>query len=178
MYHRLVMGSFIPIKLREKQENRIFGCGECVKTCPKNKKLKPGKEFPVRQEDVSSSPDLIPLIAADSKYFKKTIASFPLRAGINAIRGNAIIALGNTGSRITGDSAVNVLKKALKHTKPQIRAYSAWALGRLKKTEVNNILRNALLVEKDSNVIKEIQHALGYSKINYFISVTILKIFY
>src|SRR4030066_2461669 len=164
MYHRLVMGSFIPIKLREKQENRIFGCGECVKTCPRNKKLKPRKEFPVRQEDVSSSPDLIPLIAADSKYFKKTIASFPLRAGINAIRGNAIIALGNTGSSTAGDSAVNELKKPLKHITPQIILYSAWALGRLKKTEANNILQNTLLVEKDFNVIKEIQYTLGHSK--------------
>jgi epoxyqueuosine reductase len=157
-------GSFIPIKLREKQENRIFGCGECVRACPKNKKLKPRKEFPVRPEDVSSSPELIPLITADSRYFKKTIASFPLRAGIDAIRGNAIIALGNTGSSTAGDSAVNVLKKALKHIKPRIRAYSAWALGKLNKPEVNKILQNALLIEKDHNVIKEIQYALNSSK--------------
>ena len=113
---------------------------------------------------MSSSPELIPLIAADSKYFKKTIASFPLRAGIDAIRGNAIIALGNTGSSTAGDSAVNVLKKALKHISPQIIAYSAWALGRLKKTEANNILQNTLLVEKDFNVIKEIQYTLDHSK--------------
>ena len=126
-------GSFIPIKLRKKQENRIFGCGECVSACPKNKKLKPRKEFPVWLEDVSSSPELIPLIAADSRYFKKTIASFSLRAGIDAIRGNAIIALGNTRSSAAGDTAVNVLKKTLKHAKLQIRAYSAWTLGRLKK---------------------------------------------
>lgn len=157
-------GSFIPIKLREKQKNRIFGCGECVRACPKNKKLKSRKEFPVMPEDMSSSPELISLIAADSRYFKKTIASFPLRAGINAIRGNAIIALGNTRSSVAGDTAVNVLKKCLKHSEPQIRAYSAWTLGRLNKPKANDILQKALLVEKDFNVIKEIQYALGYSK--------------
>ena len=157
-------GSFIPVKLREKQENRIFGCGECVRACPKNKKLKPRKEFPVWPEDVSSSPELIKLIAADSRYFKKTIASFPLCAGIDAIRGNAIIALGNTGSSTDSNSAVNALKTALKHIKPQIRAYSAWALGRLKKTEANDLLQKALLTEKDHNVIKEIQYALNSNK--------------
>ena len=157
-------GSFIPIKLREKQKNRIFGCGECVRACPKNEKLKYRKEFPVTPEDVSSSPELIPLITANSRYFKKTIASFPLLAGIDAIRGNAIIALGNTGGSTVGDASVNALKKALKHAKPQIRAYSAWALGRLKKLEANNILQNALLVEKDFKVIKEIQYALDSSK--------------
>ncbi|MFA5014380.1 MAG: 4Fe-4S double cluster binding domain-containing protein [Actinomycetota bacterium] len=160
-------GSFVPINLRRKQENRLFGCGECVSVCPKNEKFKPRKEFPVLPEDVSSKPELIPLIAAENKYYKKLIASFPLLAGIDAIRGNAIIALGNAGSSTcstSGDSAVNVLKKALKHVKPQIRAYSACALGRLNKPEANNILQKTLLVEKDDNVIKEIQYALGYSK--------------
>lgn len=157
-------GNFVPISLREKQENRLFGCSECVSVCPKNEKFKPGKEFPVLPEDVSSSPELIPLITANSKYYKKLIASFPLLAGIDAIRGNAIIALGNTGSNTASNSAINSLKTTLKHVKPRIRAYSAWVLGRLNRPEANSILQKTLLVEKDDNVIKEIQYALDYNK--------------
>jgi epoxyqueuosine reductase len=157
-------GNFVPVSLREKQENRLFGCGECVVACPENEKFKPRKEFPVQLEDVSRNPELIPLITAGSKYFKKVIASFPLLAGMEAIRGNAIIALGNIENSISDNSTVNALKLALKHIKPQIRAYSAWALGRLNVPGVNNILQKALLAEKNHDVIKEIQYALNYNK--------------
>jgi epoxyqueuosine reductase len=155
-------GNFAPINLREKQENRLFGCGECVKACPKNKKFEPRDKFPVPLEDVSDNPELIPLITANKKYFQKVIASFPLLAGTEAIRGNAIIALGN----IADISAISALEQTLKHFKPMIRAYSAWALSRIEVPNINIILKNALLTEKDRNVIKEVQYAINYDEID------------
>jgi len=88
-------GSYVPINLREKQENRIFGCGECVRLCPRNRRLTTREKYPVELEDVSLAPELIPLLTGDYEYYQKTIASFPLSAGIESIRGNSIIALGN-----------------------------------------------------------------------------------
>lgn len=149
-------GDFIPAHLREKQENRLFGCGECVRVCPKNRKLKPREEYPAMLEDISDSPELIPLLTADKEYYKKTIASFPLCAGEEAILGNAIIALGN----ICDGTSVPELEQTITHQNPKIRAYSAWSLGRIGKKESINILKNALDKEDDSNVISEIHCAL------------------
>jgi epoxyqueuosine reductase len=133
-------GTFIPPQLREKQQNRLFGCGECLKACPKNKHLRTQIKYPVALENTSDSPELIPLATADKEYFKKTISSFARWAGIDVIQGNAIIALGNIADPV----AISALKKTIQHPKPQIRAYSAWALGKIKTDEAKDILKKAL----------------------------------
>lgn len=102
-------GTFIPPELREKQENRLFGCGECLKVCPKNKHLKPRIEYQVALEEVSDSPELIPLANTDREYFRKTISSFARWAGMDAIRGNAIVALGNIADPV----AISALEETL-----------------------------------------------------------------
>jgi len=150
-------GTFIPPELREKQENRLFGCGECLKVCPKNKHLKTRIEYPVALEEVSDSPELIPLAITDRDYFRKTVSSFVRWAGIDTIRGNAIIALGN----IADPTAIDAIEETLQHSKPQIRAYSAWALGRIGGKRTKQILKKALSKEQKSKVIKEIEDALG-----------------
>lgn len=150
-------GTFAPIHLREKQDNRIFGCGECLHVCPRNKELAPRREYPVKMEEVSTAPELIPLVTGSEEYYRKTIASFPMRAGMEAIRGNAIIALGNIGT----DKAIDPLCMTLTHPESQIRAYSAWALGKIGGAEVRKVLETALKDEENREVRKEIQHALG-----------------
>jgi epoxyqueuosine reductase len=145
-----------PCDLREKQENRLFGCGECVRICPKNRKLEPRTSYPVPLEDVPDRPELIPLAAAGPEYFRKTFASFPLRAGIDALLGNAIIALGNTA----GAAGIEPLRRTIHHEKPQIRAYSAWALGRIGGEEARSVLQDAKSGELESAVIEEIEQAL------------------
>jgi len=150
-------GTFIPRELREKQENRIFGCGECVRVCPRNSKLKPREEYPVEIEDVGTAPELIPLVTGDEAYYRQTMAEFPMRAGVDALRGNAVIALGNIGA----DKAIDQLCTALVHTKPQIRVYSAWSLGRIGGDSARKALSGALPGEEDQGVRKEIEAALG-----------------
>lgn len=150
-------GDFVPAHLREKQENRIFGCGECVKVCPKNRKLESREEYPVNLENVSDTPELIPLLTASNDYFRKNIASFPLCAGEEAIIGNAIIALGNIGD----SASVAKLRQTITHKTPKIRAYTAWSLGKIGGDDSARILQNALLNEKDGNVISEIHYALN-----------------
>jgi len=152
-------GTFIPIQLRDKQENRIFGCGECIKACPKNKKLKPRQEYPVKIDDVGTTPELIPLVTGDKQYFKKNIASFPMCAGMDAIRGNAIIALGNMGP--DAEKAINPICETLTHSKSQIRSYSAWALGRIGGIRAKEALENASKNEENPDVKEEIHRALG-----------------
>jgi epoxyqueuosine reductase len=76
---------------------------------------------------------------------------------MEAIRGNAIIALGNIGT----DKAIDPLCMTLTHPESQIRAYSAWALGKIGGAEVRKVLETALKDEENREVRKEIQHALG-----------------
>lgn len=149
-------GDFVPAHLREKQENRLFGCGECVKVCPKNRKLQSREEYPVNLENVSDTPELIPLLTSSNEYFKKNIASFPLCAGEETIMGNAIIALGNIGD----STSVAKLKQTITHNEPKIRAYTAWSLGKIGGDESIGILQNALLNEQDTNVASEIRYAI------------------
>jgi epoxyqueuosine reductase len=146
-------GTFIPIHLREKQENRLFGCGLCVDVCPRNQELTPRKEFPARPEEVSAAPELIPLITGSEEYYRKTLPSFPMLAGMDALRGNAIIASGNMGT----EKAVDPLCITLTHPTPQIRAYSAWAIGKIGGARAAEALEKALEREENGEVRKEIQ---------------------
>ncbi|MEW6104466.1 MAG: HEAT repeat domain-containing protein [bacterium] len=81
-----------------------------------------------------------------------------ISAGIDTIRGNAVIALGN----IADPAAISALEEAIHHPKPQIRAYSAWALGRIGTKRAKEILKRALEKEEKPKVIKEIKDAMGY----------------
>ncbi|MBU1487036.1 HEAT repeat domain-containing protein [bacterium] len=72
------------------------------------------------------------------------------------MRGNAIIALGN----IADPAAISALEETLQHPKPQIRAYSAWALGKIGGKETKEILKEALSKEEKPKVVKEIKAAL------------------
>ncbi len=152
-------GSPAPAELRAKQENRLFGCGECLLACPKNKRISPRRHYPVPIDELDDSPELIPLLTADEDEFRRTIPLFAQQAGADAMRGNAIIALGNIGD----PAAVAPLGRTLRHPTAQLRAYSAWALGRIGGAEARSRLEDALTTEKDSSVADEIRSALEES---------------
>ena len=149
-------GNFAPAPLRALQEDRLFGCGECLKACPRNAAIVPGDDYPAPLEDFSDSPELIPLVAAGAEYYRRTVPSFPRQAGIEALRGNAVIALGNSKD----PAAVEALAATLRHDRPQIRAYSAWALGRIGGRQARAILADVLAGEEDEKAAREIREAL------------------
>jgi epoxyqueuosine reductase len=150
-------GYFAPTELRTRQENRLFGCGECLLACPKNRRIRPRRDYPVPIDELNDSPELIPFLTADEEYFRRMIPTFALEAGIDAIRGNVIIALGNIGD----PAAVDSLGQTLRHKKAQIRAYSAWALGRIGDAQAYALLGKALVEEKEPGVLDEIKSALA-----------------
>jgi HEAT repeat protein len=105
----------------------------------------------------SDSPELIPLATADAEYFRQVVPSFPRWAGKESIRGNVIVALGN----IADPAAIGALEETLQYPKPQIRAYSAWALERIGGKRAKEILEEALSKEQKPKVIEEIRDATG-----------------
>ena len=83
--------------------------------------------------------------------------SFPLLAGSEAIRGNAIIALGNIGD----PAGVEALSVTLRSPRPRHRSYSAWSLGKIGGDRARSKLLAALAQEQDANVLSEIKAALN-----------------
>ena len=146
-----------PRDLRAKQENRMFGCGECLLACPKSKGVRPRDNYPVPIDKADDSPDLIPLLTADEAHFRATMPAFAMEAGVEAMRGNAVIALGNLGD----PAAVEALGATLKHPKAQLRAYSAWSLGKIGGERARALLAAARESEGETSVREELELALG-----------------
>lgn len=149
-------GYYVPPELRHHQENRMFGCGECLLACPRNKGVAPRRDYPVPIGAAEDSPELIPLLIADEARFRATLPAFAMQAGVDAMRGNAVIALGNSGD----PAAVDALAATLRHERPQLRGYTAWALGRLGGEKARRMLAAARARETDAGVIGEIEAAI------------------
>jgi epoxyqueuosine reductase len=150
-------GSYAPPELRAHQGDRLFGCAECLFACPKNRGVARRASYPVAMDAVDDSPELIPLLTGDLAYYRSVIPTFPMRAGIDAIRGNAIIALGNIGD----PAAVEGLGATLGHKKARLRAYSAWALARIGTRKARALVEEARKGETDPMAASEMEAALG-----------------
>ena len=144
----------IPLDLRPKLGNWIFGCDICQEVCPWNTKF----GAPERAVIESLFPSLPALMALDDdgfrQRFRKTAVWRTKRRGL--LR-NVAIALGNSGN----PQAVAPLCSALRDPEALIRGHAAWALGQLDQPTARAALRHALATEDDPQVRAEISVALG-----------------
>jgi len=149
-------GDPIPADVRGEVGGYIFRCGYCQDACPKNEGLTPRAGFPFELEAKTDSPELIPLVLGDERYYRSTLPEFVLQAGVDTIRRNVIIATGNSGD----PAAVPALIDALSLPHPRARAAAAWALARLGGPVVPAALTKRLPDEQDPAVREEIAEAL------------------
>ncbi len=152
----LLWASSIPRDLRGKVGTHILRCGFCQDACPKNQGLLPRKEFPFELEEKTDTPELIPLILGDDDHYRATLPQLVLRAGMDTIRRNAIIAAGNSGD----PAAVEPLIEALGLAHSDVRVAAAWALGRLGGAAANKALMQRSGTEREPAVCEEIEDAL------------------
>jgi len=152
-----VGGGTIPRDGRDKVGTYLRRCGFCQDVCPKNQGLLPRKEFPFEIEAKSDRPELIPLLLGDEGYYKRTLPEYVLGLGIDTIRRNVAIALGNSGD----PAAIPALTQALGFKDTETRGAAAWALGRLGGKVAKEALKKALSQEKEKEVRREIEDALG-----------------
>jgi epoxyqueuosine reductase len=150
-------GAFSPREQRAEQQNRLFGCAECLLACPANANVQPRREYPVATDTVGDCPELLPLAAGDRAYYDRSIPTFPRQAGFETMRASAIVALGNAGDPV----AVETLAGTIGSEDQRQRAYSAWALGRLSSERSRILLEEARDREADELVLQEIRAALG-----------------
>jgi len=147
----------VPLAYRDKWGDRLYGCTTCQEVCPRNKKLKPIKYRPLLGYIGSRIP-LLPLLTMTEEEFKEYFAykQIAMRS-IEAIRRNAVLALGNIGN----PKAIVPLIKILKEdSNSMVRGHTAWALGKIGGKKAKIALEKALNLEEEREVREEIVNAL------------------
>jgi len=148
----------IPADLRPKMDNHIFGCDICQDVCPWNKdapeSVEPG--FKPRTENYAA--DLTELMMLDQAAFSKRFRKSPVkRTKRRGLLRNVAVSLGNWAHA----DAIPALSIGLHDIEPVVRSHSAWALGRINNVRARNELKSAKKSEKNPQVLREIETALG-----------------
>ena len=117
----------IPVELREKMDNWIFGCDICQMVCPWNRFAPEGDPAFAEKGPLPSLTDELTLTPQTfNQRFKRTPIQRPKRRGY--LR-NVAVALGNTGDM----HALPVLQNALNDDEPMVREHAQWAIEQIKK---------------------------------------------
>ena len=119
----------IPVELRPKLGNRIFGCDICQEVCPYNRRFAiPTGEPAFRATLERAAPPLLELIALDEGAFRERFRGSPVRrAKRRGLLRNVCVALGNWGD----PAAVPALQRARRDSEPLIRRHADWALAQI-----------------------------------------------
>ena len=124
----------IPLELRERVGDLVYGCDVCQSVCPWNVKFSEELGEPAfgprdaiaRKSALELSRDLI---AMDEEQFRSHFRNSPMkRAKRRGLARNAAVVLGNLGSPRDAD----VLVRALEDPEPLVRDHAGWALERIR----------------------------------------------
>ena len=143
----------IPLNLRSKIGNRIYGCDDCLAVCPWNKFAKESNEIKFKQKNKTELYDLKKLSLLNDDNFRKMFSKSPIkRIGRNRFLRNVLIAIGNSKLKDAKDH----LNKNIFDESPIVRGAAIWALNQITEgEELNKIKKQSLSIEKDPDVIKE-----------------------
>ncbi|ETI58429.1 tRNA epoxyqueuosine(34) reductase QueG [Marinomonas profundimaris] len=120
----------IPVELRRKMGNRIFGCDDCQLVCPWTKFAKYTEEEDFQPRHNLDSADLVELFEWDEETFLKNTEGSPIRrTGYENWRRNIAVALGNAP---TDHATTYALENALTHSSDLVKEHVIWALAQHK----------------------------------------------
>ena len=115
----------IPIELRLKLGNRVYGCDTCQEVCPQNAGVRPVTPEFAESRFPGACPEIISLIKLSSQEFKQRVRDSSIGwIGRTRIRRNAAVAAGNLRCR----EAIPALEKMLEDPDSVLREHAAWAL--------------------------------------------------
>ena len=145
----------IPVELRPKMLDWVFGCDICQEVCPVNRKATPTPERAFQNVGLDSL-DLVELLQLSEEQFRQRFQGTPImRAKRIGLQRNACVALGN----LKDQSAIPALVDALENAEPLVQCHAAWALGQIGGSQAVAALRRALELETDPEVQSEIEDA-------------------
>jgi len=125
----------IPVDLREKIGDWVFGCDICQMVCPWNRFAPDGDpSFTDNNPPHSLTEELTLTPQAFNQRFKRTPLTRAKRRGY--LR-NVAVALGNTGDML----ALPVLQNALNDEEPMIREHAQWAIDKI-RSKANQQMSN------------------------------------
>jgi epoxyqueuosine reductase len=127
-YLTIELKGAIPVEHRTAIGNRIYGCDDCLASCPWNRFAGEGKLMKAHARKDLGQPDLIELLSLEEKDFKSRFAGSPvLRTKRRGFLRNVCVALGNTGD----DSALSALEKSSQDAEPLIAEHARWAIEQI-----------------------------------------------
>ena len=116
----------IPIELRAKIGNRIYGCDDCQLVCPWNRYAKPTIEPDFKSRHHLDNIGLSTLFKwSKDTFLKRTEGSAIRRIGYQRWLRNIAVALGNAPS---SQESIQTLKNASNHSDLLVREHVKWAL--------------------------------------------------
>ncbi len=152
----------IPLELRARFGNWVFGCDECQEVCPYTSVAQEvfDREL-IPKEARNVAPELEWLLTMNDDDFRATYrGTAVLRAKRMGLARNAAVALGNAQD----ERAIPVLVKALaEHDAPLVRGHAAWGLGQYAGRMSSSALDRSLAREIDDYVREEIALAMESS---------------
>lgn len=118
----------IPLELRSKMGNRVFGCDDCQLVCPWNRESPANREDDYRPRHQLEDSALVELFNWSEEEFLQRTAGSPIRRiGYQRWRRNLAVGLGNSGDN---KLALAALKQA--DTESQlVREHIEWAIDQL-----------------------------------------------
>ena len=117
----------IPVELRDKIGNWVFGCDICQMVCPWNRFAEEGD--PAFGDD-NPAEQLTEELSISAQEFNQRFKGTPVkRAKRRGYLRNVAVALGNTGDM----HALPVLQNALKDEEPLVREHAQWAIRKIKQ---------------------------------------------
>jgi len=154
----------IPVELRPRLGNWIFGCDICQEVCPWN-----GDATRAASPNEDLAPSLIDLMRLDDAGFRRRYGKTAIaRTKRRGLLRNAAIALGNSAN----PAALPVLARTLaQEPEALVREHAAWALGRLGARQARDALMRARTRETAPDVIREIDHALAQLQLERFVAI-------